>query len=117
MATKVSMVNKKMQSQRVVKESTNGYTVKPQPKLAKKKRVEIGEYLVIDPEICHGKMTFKGTRVPVETILTFLSMGYSMDVLQHSYPEVAREGIAEAVRMAREALLWQHKRTLAQAQP
>ncbi|MGA9347737.1 MAG: DUF433 domain-containing protein [Anaerolineae bacterium] len=28
------------------------------------RKVEIGSYLVIDPEICHGQMTFKGTRVP-----------------------------------------------------
>jgi len=38
-------------------------------------RVEIGSYLVIDPEIGHGKMTFRGTRVPVDTVLTFLAKG------------------------------------------
>ena len=40
-------------------------------------RIEIGEYLVVDPEVCHGQLTFKGTRIPVETVLTFLSMGYT----------------------------------------
>ena len=105
MATKVSAVSKKTKRQRVVKESTNGYTVKPQRKLAKKKRVEIGEYLVIDPEICHGQMTFKGTRVPVETVLTFLSMGYSMRQLRDNYPQVPKDAIAEAVRLARNAFL------------
>jgi len=38
-------------------------------------RVEIANYLVIDPEIGHGKMTFRGTRVPVDTVLTFLAKG------------------------------------------
>ncbi len=27
-----------------------------------KKRVELGKYVVSDPAICHGKLTFKGTR-------------------------------------------------------
>ncbi len=26
------------------------------------RNVEIGNYLVIDPEICHGQVTFSGTR-------------------------------------------------------
>lgn len=50
------------------------------------RKVEIGEYLVIDPEICHGQMTFKGTRVPVDTVLTFLAKGYSVDQLLRSWP-------------------------------
>ncbi len=28
-------------------------------------KVAVGKYIVIDPEICHGQMTFRGTRVPV----------------------------------------------------
>ena len=38
-------------------------------------RIEIGEYLVVDQEVCHGQLTFKMTRVPVEAVLTFLAMG------------------------------------------
>lgn len=38
-------------------------------------KVDVGKYIVIDPEICHGQMTFKGTRVPVDTVLTFLGKG------------------------------------------
>ena len=46
-------------------------------------RIEIGEHLVADLEVCHGRLTFKVTRVPVETVLTFLSMAYTIeDVLQ-----------------------------------
>jgi hypothetical protein len=29
----------------------------------------VGEHLVVDPRVCHGEVTFRGTRVPVETIL------------------------------------------------
>lgn len=61
---------------------------------------EIGEHLVVDPEICHGQVTFKGTRVPVETILALLGKGYSVDQLLKSYPELTRTAIEEALRLA-----------------
>ncbi len=61
---------------------------------------EVGEHLVVDPEICHGQVTFKGTRVPVETILALLGKGYSVDQLLKSYPELTRTAIEEALRLA-----------------
>ncbi|MDH7485545.1 MAG: DUF433 domain-containing protein [Anaerolineae bacterium] len=67
-------------------------------------RVEIGNYLVIDPEICHGQMVFKGTRVPVDTVLTFLAKGYSVDQLLRSWPELTRPAVEEAIYLASEAL-------------
>ncbi len=61
---------------------------------------EIGKYLVVDPEVCHGKMTFQGTRIPVSTVLTFLSMGDSMDDILEGWPELKREAVLEALRYA-----------------
>ena len=74
-------------------------------------RVEIGKYLVIDSEICHGELTFKGTRIPVETVLTFLRMGDSIDELIADWPELSREAIDEAIQLATAALLehWREK--------
>lgn len=54
------------------------------------KYVELGKYLVIDPEICHGQLTFKGTRIPVDTVLALIVKGYSIDQLLKSYPELSR---------------------------
>lgn len=68
------------------------------------RHTEIGNYLVIDPEICHGQMTFKGTRVPVDAVLTLLAKGYSADQLLRSYPELTRAAIEEAIHLATEAL-------------
>ena len=70
----------------------------------------IGEYLVVDPRVCHGKLTFRGTRVPVETILACLAEGRSRAYLRKSWPEVAPEAVEEAVRLAT-ALLVEHHRT------
>ncbi len=68
------------------------------------RKVEIGEYLVIDSEICHGQMTFKGTRVPVDTVLTFLAKGYSVDQLLRSWPELRRPAVEEAIGLAGQSL-------------
>jgi uncharacterized protein (DUF433 family) len=71
-------------------------------------RIDIGEYIVKDPEICHGQITFKGTRVPVDTVLTFLAKGYSVDVLLHSWPQLSRPAIEEAVYLAAQSFQAQY---------
>jgi uncharacterized protein (DUF433 family) len=68
------------------------------------KRTEIGKYIIIDPEICHGQITFKGTRIPIDTVLALLAKGYSMEQLLKSYPELTRAAIEEAVHLATESL-------------
>ncbi len=67
-------------------------------------RVEIGNYLVIDPEICHGQITFRGTRIPVDTVLIFLAKGYSVDQLLRSWPELSRPAVEEAIHLASQTL-------------
>src|SRR5437899_2911168 len=37
--------------------------------MARKQRKVLGRYIVADPEICHGKPTFLGTRIMVAQIL------------------------------------------------
>ena len=65
-----------------------------------KTKKAVGKHMVIDPEICHGQMTFKGTRVPVTAVLTLLGKGYSFEQMLKSYPEVSRIALQEAVRLA-----------------
>jgi uncharacterized protein (DUF433 family) len=65
---------------------------------------DIGLFLVVDPEICHGRMIFKGTRVPVNTVLAFLAKGYSVDQLLRSWPELTRPAVEEAILLASESL-------------
>jgi len=67
-------------------------------------RIEVSKYLVIDSEVCHGQMTFKGTRVPVDTVLTFLAKGYSVDQLLRSWPELTRPAVEEAIYLASQSL-------------
>ena len=70
---------------------------------------EIGEHLVADSEICFGKLTFKNTRVPVSTVFAYLAKGCSVDEIAQHWPQVPREAVLEAIRLAGEALHDQHK--------
>ena len=65
---------------------------------------EIGKHLIIDPEICHGQMIFKGTRIPVDTVLSYLARGYSIEQLTQSWPELPQAGVEEAVHLAANSL-------------
>ncbi|MCW5558304.1 MAG: DUF433 domain-containing protein [Verrucomicrobiae bacterium] len=70
-------------------------------------RVEFGKYLVADPAICHGKLTFKGTRVFVADVLADVERGLSWDFISHRWGagKITKAAIAEAVHLARTALL------------
>jgi uncharacterized protein (DUF433 family) len=71
--------------------------------------VDIGEYLTIDPEIMHGALTFKGTRVPVSMVLEYIEDGLSIDEVERHWPQVSREAAREAVRLATESLFLRYK--------
>jgi uncharacterized protein (DUF433 family) len=62
-------------------------------------RIAIGNHLVIDPQICHGQITFKSTRIPVDTVLTFLAKGYTVDQILRSWPELTQPAVAEAITL------------------
>jgi uncharacterized protein (DUF433 family) len=70
-------------------------------------RVELGQFIVADPEICHGKPTFKGTRVFVADVLTDVERGLSWDFIVRRWGggKISKAAVTEAVRLARGALL------------
>jgi uncharacterized protein (DUF433 family) len=70
------------------------------------KKMVLGRYIVADPKICHGKLTFRGTRIFVAHVLDQVAKGMDWDTISESWRgSVSREAISEAVRLAREALL------------
>lgn len=46
-----------------------------------RKRQELGQYIVADPEICHGQLTFKGTRMFVKDVLDYVANGEDWEVI------------------------------------
>ena len=63
-------------------------------------RVEIGKYIVMDPEICHGKPVFKGTRIMVWQVLEMLRLGYKEEEILEQFPSLTKEHIREALGFA-----------------
>lgn len=77
-----------------------------------KRRIELGRYIVADPEICHGGVTFKGTRIFVADVLADVERGLSWDFIIHRWGggRLTKEAIAEAVHLARTALLTEDRK-------
>ena len=73
-------------------------------------RIELGEHVVADPRICHGKPTFKGTRIMVWQVLEDVAEGKSWDFISQVRwgGRLPLAAIAEAVRLAQGALLDPH---------
>jgi uncharacterized protein (DUF433 family) len=61
----------------------------------------LGRYIVADPEICHGKPTFAGTRIMVAQVLKQVAKGMSWDAITAEWRgAVTKDAIAEAVDLA-----------------
>ena len=60
------------------------------------------EYLVHDPNVCHGQLCAKGTRVLVTNILDSLGEGATREQILHSYPSLHAEHIDAAIAYAAE---------------
>lgn len=63
----------------------------------------------MDPKIYHGEITFKGTRVPVDVVLTYVSKGMSISEVQRNWPDVPPDAVAEALAFAKDALMEKYK--------
>lgn len=75
--------------------------MKASAKTPARKRVELGKYIVADSGICHGKPTFKGSRVMVWQVLRAIERGEHWDEICDAWRgSVTREAIAEAVHLA-----------------
>lgn len=66
----------------------------------------VGRYIISDPEICHGKPTFRGTRILVADVLEQIADGLAWEtIIQEWRGSISHEAIAEAVRLSRQAFL------------
>ena len=78
----------------------------PRKKIKKVASRFIGRYVVTDPEICHGKPTFRGTRILVAYVLEQVAEGLAWEtIIQEWRGDVTADAIAEAVRLASQAFL------------
>ena len=58
------------------------------------------ERIVVDPGICSGKPTIRGTRIMVANILGMFSGGYSINRVLKAYPQLSRLDVISALEYA-----------------
>jgi uncharacterized protein (DUF433 family) len=69
-------------------------------------RKTLGRYVVVDTKVCHGQPTFRGTRILVSDILEQVADGMAWEKIEEQWRgAVSQKAIADAVRLARQALL------------
>lgn len=85
--------------ERSAKTRVNKKTVLPERRV-------LGKYIVADPEICHGIVTFIGTRVFVADVLNLVAKNMAWDEIIAQYNgRLSHAMIAEAVELARRAFV------------
>jgi uncharacterized protein (DUF433 family) len=61
--------------------------------------------VVSSPEIMGGTPVFRGTRVPVQTLLDYLESGQTIDDFLKGFPSVKRSRVIEFLEEAKESIL------------
>ena len=66
----------------------------------------MGRYIVTDPEVCHGRPTFRGTRVLVSDVLEQVASGMAWETIIEEWNDtVTKDAIQEAVQLASRAFI------------
>lgn len=61
----------------------------------------LARYVVADPQICHGRLTFGGTRILVADVLEMVALGITWSkIIKECHGKITEEMIADAVRLA-----------------
>lgn len=55
------------------------------------------EHITTDPNVCHGKPCFRGTRVLVSVVLDNLAAGVSESEILKSYPSLDEPSLRAAI--------------------
>ncbi len=53
-----------------------------------------------NPHICHGRLTIRGLRYPVDTMLDLLASGMSIDQILEDYPDLERDDLLACLKYA-----------------
>lgn len=60
--------------------------------------------ITIDPEIVSGTPVFRGTRVPMEALISNLEAGLTLDEFLENFPTVTREQALQVLGFSRSTL-------------
>jgi uncharacterized protein (DUF433 family) len=66
-----------------------------------RQRQLLGRYIIADPAICHGKPTFRGTRIMVWQVLDMVAEGMAWESIVEEFGgSLTKEAVAEAIQLA-----------------
>jgi uncharacterized protein (DUF433 family) len=63
--------------------------------VAAMKRIEL------NPDVCQGKPVVRGTRITVQTVLSYLSAGDNIEDVLQAHPRLTREDVLACLEYAR----------------
>ena len=66
-----------------------------------------GELITRDPEIMSGTPVFRGTRVPIKTLIDYLEGGHTLEEFLEAFPSVDREQATALLELANRYLVSQ----------
>ena len=70
-------------------------------KKGQRKVRNLGRHIVADPGVCHGRPTFRGTRIMVWQALEMVSEGMDFNAIAETWGDVITpEAVAEATQLA-----------------
>ena len=72
--------------------------------------------VVSDPDIAGGEPIFRGTRVPIETLFSYLEDGYDLDEILADFPTLDRRDVLTLLREAQSLVVGQELRRPAAAE-
>ena len=55
----------------------------------------------LNPAVCNGKPVIRGTRITVQTVLSYLTAGDSVDEVLKAHPRLTREDVLACLEYAR----------------
>jgi uncharacterized protein (DUF433 family) len=62
--------------------------------------MEMFDFIVRDPTICGGEPVFRGTRVPLRSVLASLADGDSVEQIVTSFPTLTPQHVRAAIAFA-----------------
>ena len=65
----------------------------------------VDEVVSVDPEVMSGAPVFRGTRVPIQTLLDHLEAGDSLEAFLADFPTVSREQAQRFLELAGHAVV------------
>ncbi|MBI3292001.1 MAG: DUF433 domain-containing protein [Elusimicrobia bacterium] len=66
--------------------------------------MNVHDYISVDPEVCHGKPCFKGTRIMVSLVLEMLESGQTVKEILEAYPKLSPTHVQAALHLASQLL-------------